>query len=90
MGSIWTSKIFFLLGKLKAASEASTFIDHSELMADMLLVAENEAERERMKYLATAITQSSKRNASRYLGVSLGRQARRAGRIIQNIDDTQA
>lgn len=78
-----------LLSKLDEANQPRPSTDYTQLMTDMVLIAENEGERERMKYLATSITNASKRKASKCLGVSLGRKRGRAGKVIKNVEETR-
>ena len=70
--------------KISEASKTGSLVDNSALMRDMLLIAENEAERE-MKYLATSLT-----HASACLGVSLGRKRSRVEKVSKNIEETKA
>lgn len=52
-----------------------------ELLKDLMLLSESEAERERLKYTATVLTSSSRRGASTMLGISMSRKNNREKKI---------
>ena len=75
-----------LIKKLQEADKREAPVDHTELLKDLVSIAENEAERERLKYAATALCNASTRGAKKYLGVSL-REGRRAEKVVQAVQD---
>ena len=61
------------LVKLQEKKNLKKKVNHRLFMKDLLLVAESEAERERLKYAAITLTQTSRREAASNLGVSKSR-----------------
>lgn len=62
---------------------------HAQLIKDLCLIAESEAERERIKFCAAAVTKSSRRDAANYLGISTGRKNNRLAKIKKAVCNTK-
>ena len=69
---------------LKFKSKRKGF-SQAELLKDLLMIAASEPEKERMKYLATSISNSSRREASKVFGVSMGRGNSRGAKVADAV-----